>query len=93
MIIIEYILSGLLIVGALVILFIRRKEKENKRIRKDKKMQVGERVKIKDYKDEATIICVYAVPKDWDLVDVEFDNGDILRGVSTEICCVVQTTK
>lgn len=56
-------------------------------------MQVGERVKIKDYKEEATIICVYAVPKDWDLVDVQFDNGDILRGVSTKNCFVVKTTK
>ena len=56
-------------------------------------MQVGERVKIKDYKEEATIICVYAVPKDWDLVDVQFDNGDILRGVSTKNCCVVKTNK
>lgn len=50
-------------------------------------MKVGDRVKIKINKEwqEGTIICVYAVPKDWDLVDIQFDNGDIMRGVSTEI--------
>lgn len=53
-------------------------------------MQIGDRVKIKDIEEEATIICVYAVPKDWDLVDVQFDNGDIMRGVSTEIVSKVE---
>ena len=48
-------------------------------------MKVGDRVKVKGIEEEGTIICIYAVPKDWDLVDIQFDNGDIMRGVSTEI--------
>lgn len=53
-------------------------------------MKIGQRVKIKGIKEEGTIICVYAVPKDWDLVDVQFDNGDIMRGVSTENISIVE---
>ena len=32
---------------------------------------------------EGTIICIYAVPKNWDLIDVQTEDG-ILHGVSTE---------
>ncbi len=49
-------------------------------------MVIGDRVqlKIKDKWIKGTIICIYAVPKDWSLVDIELDNGDILRGISTQ---------
>ena len=55
-------------------------------------MKVGDKVKIKinDELKEATIVCVYAVPKDWDLVDLQFDNGDMMRGVSTELLTLSQ---
>ncbi len=55
-------------------------------------MEIGQRVKIKINNEwkEATIICVYAVPKDWDLVDLQFDNDDIMRGVSTELLTLLQ---
>lgn len=32
---------------------------------------------------KGTITCIYAVPKDWDLIDLQTDDG-ILYGVSTE---------
>lgn len=49
-------------------------------------MVIGDRVKVKvgDEWQEGEIICVYAVPKDWSLLDIELDNGDILRGVSSQ---------
>lgn len=55
-------------------------------------MKVGDRVKIKINKEwrEATIICLYAVPKNWDLADVQFNNGDIVRGISTKDLTIVE---
>lgn len=49
-------------------------------------MNVGDRVKIKlnGVWYEGTIICVYVVPKDYNLVDVELEHGETIKGVSTK---------
>lgn len=52
-------------------------------------MGIGQKVKVKGIEAVGTIVCVYAVPKDWDLVDIQFDNGDVMHGVSTEIVTLV----
>lgn len=48
-------------------------------------MIVGDqiRIKVKNQWQEGIIICVYTFPDDWSLVDIELNNGDILRGVSS----------
>lgn len=49
-------------------------------------MVLGDRVKLKvdnEWK-EGVIICIYAIPKDWSLLDIELDNGDVLRGISSQ---------
>ncbi len=46
---------------------------------------IGQKVTIlRDGKNiSGTIVCIYAVPKDWDLIDIQTDDG-LLLGVSTE---------
>ena len=49
-------------------------------------MRIGERVtfKTEDGKtEEGEIVCVYAIPNDYDLIDILTENG-IVHGVSTE---------
>ena len=48
-------------------------------------MRLGELVKFNHDGEtlEGTIVNIYAVPKDYDLVDIEVD-GEIYHGISTE---------
>lgn len=76
-------------VGGLIAIFIKAlKELEQKINKKERraKVKVGDHVKTKinGVWYEGEIICVYAVPKDWDLVDIRLNNGDVARGVSTK---------
>lgn len=48
-------------------------------------MEIGQRVKMKGFEEAGTIICIYALPEDYDLVDIEFDDGGLARGISTEL--------
>lgn len=49
-------------------------------------MNIGDRVKVKidEVWKEGEIICVYAVPNDYDLVDILLDDGQYAKGISTK---------
>lgn len=48
-------------------------------------MNIGDRVKLKVNEEwqEGVIICVYAIPDDWSLLDIRLDNNEVIHGVNS----------